>query len=657
MEAQTLEEALKEAWQETLAEFYYPLLHNQPEIVPHIEGIDTAHFDFRTNKTIISQKFISMLIEMGLDAKTAIKGIQKHEVGHYVHSPRDKATLLYLGDMAKSMWEQKGATILNYFMDAQVNLEIMLQKEGGKPTRQIYKAMREFVQKQIAQAHPAVKTILEKESELDELMTAIYQMQAEEDFGVGDIVEKYQKLIEKCERMLKQEGIDPTTDKENYEKEKRNKMYCLLTAEDDAVTRQRLRRLYALSAVDYAIQDPDKEWGNAFMFGEIIKDLIPEKLGIAAHGHNGFEINDLSEDQINEGLDEIIRKYGKARYDRIRKFVEAETGRIFDQKRPKNSGNHAGTDSSKLERHDDQISWYERRARTHGLYIVRKPLIVEVNDAYPQENIEFVVGDEMKRWNRFQAGGKLLPGISKKKRDEPMKRKDRKFKVPDLFICLDTSGSMAHPDSGSHAVLASFILARNYHKNDVRVGVMNFSADSAFLMPTRDLEATYSMLCSYWGGGTVLDTEKIRQYFDKLAQIERGRRMPEFYASTEEDYKRLLERLPESERKQFEKKTDIEVKTPERRAVCEKLDNIMITDGGIANLPEVVSYLNELGQATRNTIFIIGNENEAKRWQELNLSNTQVVSVAEPKDLEGLAIGKVRKLIPASGEPRSAFYR
>jgi len=447
------------------------------------------------------------------------------------------------------------------------------------------------------------------------------------------------------------------------------------------VLKDKLKQLMAINFLE-----PKDEWINMLAFGEIIKDILYEDKnkcgGGEGKGKGGggegkgkgdgkgevqgpvfgdISIDDFSDNQINEGLNEIIRKYGIERYKMIKKFLEEKTGRKWDKDTEKSSGKLAGIGSvDEIERNDDMIPYYERLSKTYGMYIIKKPVLVDVIDNYPYENIEFSPGDPLNRLNKFSTGGRILPGITKRHKEGCGKKQDRTFKVPHCFICIDSSGSMTHPRNKSHAVNTGFVIARNYYANNAKIAVMNFSADSFLLLPTRELHDVYAALCAYWGGGTVLDTEKMKEYITKYfgKEFYSGKKSANYIVSDEKDYEELIGRLGKRERKEFEKKASIEVKLKEVKEVFDKVDMHMITDGEIANLPEVIEYFNSISKMTRSTIYLIENPNQYAEWQSLNLPNTQIINVENEKDLEHICIGKVKKnLVPENPTPKNLFYR
>ena len=386
--------------------------------------------------------------------------------------------------------------------------------------------------------------------------------------------------------------------------------------------------------------------------GSILRKLIRGVLVDAP------DLKDFSDEQIEDGLDKIIREWGKQRYEKIREFVEKELGKKFDQppeERKQQKG--IGLSSSSLQLYDEQIPYYKRLSRTYGLYIHRKPMIVDVTESFPQGSEKFRVGDKVRRMNPFSTGGRIYPGLTKKYKEKSGTKKDRQYKIPDLFIWLDSSGSMEHPNSGSKAITASFVLARNYWENGAKVGVANFSCDTAFLFPTRDLDLAYSMLCAYWGGGTVLNVDKIKEYVEKMAKGGPAG-MPQMpYYTTEQDYEHLVARMPEQQQKEFlDKKMEVDV-SKKVQDTYEKMDNVLITDGGIWNLEEVIGYLNGLAELTRNTVFLIDSWGQGEEWSQKSLPYTQIITVSKPEDLLGLSIGEAKKIVPDQEKPASLFYQ
>ncbi|MFH1638124.1 MAG: VWA domain-containing protein [Candidatus Woesearchaeota archaeon] len=624
-------ELLFKCWGKVLKGFNQPLLYNLPEVHPSLPDPDTAHFDFAGHYTRISKKFLDDLVENGeISLKDAITAILQHEVGHYVECPREAAHILEYGHLAEAVFKEDWNVIYNYYVDVRDNLPQMLNKKKGRELRELYKAMNRCTKKKIEMVNknPELKMFkgdIEKASAVDRLLTSYYQDQAEEDFGV-----KLEKSLEK--------------------------------------------RMEKLKAIDFI--DPKDEWVNLLHFGNAIKDLLVKKKGKGGgkgkggHGDGQGEaegpgmgsitLDDFSKGQIDDALNDIIQKYGKGRYDKIKEFVEGQTGQSFDEKRSKSSGKMVGLGKvDGIERNDDMIPYYDRLSRSSGIYIIRKPVLVNTFDPYPNENVEFSPGDPLNRLNKFSSGGRVLPGITKRFKEGYGVKKDRQFKVPDCIICLDTSGSMTHPKEKSIAVQSGFSLAKNYFANESKVGVLNFSCDSFLLPPTRDLDQVFMALCSYWGGGTVFDTEKFKKYLEQYMKMEekgiKDFSMKDIESSTEDDYRRMLKRLSRDDQKKFEKKDKINVRVKRIEEAYEKLDTHLITDGEIWNLPEVISHFNSVASIARNVVYVIENPRQVEEWTNMGLENTQIINVEKKEDLQGFVVGRIKKIQPVRKGPRSLF--
>ncbi len=223
---------------------------------------------------------------------------------------------------------------------------------------------------------------------------------------------------------------------------------------------------------------------------------------------------------------------------------------------------------------------------------------------------------------------------------------DRKFTIPHLWLSIDSSGSMKDPRYMSEAVLGGFVLANNYHANGSKVGAMNFSADSLFLFPTRDLMDVYKVLCAYWGGGTVYDITKLKEYLKTAAYQEWFRQsgIKGIQLSTDKDYERLIHQLEPERQKEFQKKqlsVKLDAKTQQ---LYEKLDHVMLTDGGIYNLDKVIDYFNGTAQYTRHTIIVVNNARFVSEARAMGLKNTNIIPVDSDKDISSIIIGQAKNM-------------
>jgi len=279
-----------------------------------------------------------------------------------------------------------------------------------------------------------------------------------------------------------------------------------------------------------------------------------------------------------------------------------------------------------------------------GVYVHQKPMIIDTTEGMPLGKQPYDTSSEVPRIDRWSTPF-VLPGITQIITDEPDPSFDLRHKIPDAMISLDTSGSMTHPENMSYATLFGFIIANSYHVNGAHIGIMNCSTKSALLLPTRNRTDIDEMLCAYWGGGTVYDVDRLKEFFEGLqSQHElKARGIAGIALSSDEDYKRAIMSLLPHERDRFERK-EISVHIRECDKVYQNLDHYLVTDGGIANLPEVIEYYNTIAQHTRSIVVVVGNESFAQEAKNA-LPNTQVIPVDKPEDLVGIAIHQARRLV------------
>ena len=584
---------LKNAWNKTHREFLFPLLA-KPSLDERLDdGMDTAHFDFTNNQVRISKQFVNELVSNGMDEETALKALLDHEVGHYIFYPRNLAELIYVGHLSKEWFKEYHKNILGLFLDVKDNTAVMLREEQGKALRNLYKTMHRMTK---------------KEDPVMNVINAYYQHQTGEDLEV--------KL-------------------------------------SDSVQEEALEKL---KSIDFLSKEHiEFQLGT---FGDAIKDLMPKK----ENNYSGcpleiFGPGDFTKEQIDDALDELIKRYGMRRFGKIKEYVESEIEKKIDTKEfKKQSSKGIGAEITDLNTNDNLIPYYERWAKANRVYIIKKPITVNKRDPFPEENIPYNVGSEHHRLNPFSSGGLIIPGVTKQWKDAFSTRKDKEFKVPDLFLWIDSSGSMPHPENDSPAVKAGAMLINNYHKNESDIGVCNFSGSSAFLFPTRDLTKAYSMLCAYHGGGTTMDLEGIKKYMNLVSK--KGKQIRGAFGTSEKEMERFYEILPEDKKKELTNK-DLSVDlNKEVKQTYEKMDNILITDGGISNLNEVIEYMNSTAEFTRNTIIVYDDPKAAEEWQSLTTDNTQIISAETAEDLYKMTIGKAKNnLIKQSNKPINEFYK
>lgn len=590
---------------------YHPLVDRDIRISQEpVYDIDTALFNFVDNTTTLVEPFLDLLHEKGgLSQEQTVRSLLQHEIGHYVEYPRELATLIYFkyyAEKVEKIAKHKDEILAQWF-DLKDNLEMILLEKGGKDIKELYRGFSRILKNQDKQRQYSVQR----------LMNAFYQEQGRED--LGEDLSDAPFLKECLEELL---SIDYRNTHNN--------------AGDDR------ERIHMLDTVHF------------YRFGEIIaKVLDKEQQEVPQLPHQKplfYDVIDLKQvprEGIEKALDTFIIRYGKKFYENIREFLRKETGLSLDPKPSDEMGKGIGTEKTQITFYDEEIPYYERLARTYGVYIQRKPVKIPSDESYREGKKDFEIGTPLHRLDPFSAGGRILPGVTKEFMYRRADKRDITYKIPDLLLVVDTSGSRTNPKEKSIPILAEFILARNYWMNGAKVGVLNFSVESALLLPTRDLQKVYHMLCGYHGGGTVLNMRKILQVFygDKVMKDD---------LLTEEAYNPLLEQMSVEERRKIFDKS-LRVKTPEIQERYEKLDTIISTDGGIANIVELIAYLNATARFTRNTIVLESNSyTRPEQLEKLGLENTTIVPIEKKEDLLHLALKHAKKLA-SPDHARSAF--
>jgi len=571
----TLEDTLTKLWPWIQEKFNHPHIM-EPKFTDDPE-MDTAAFVWQTKETFINRGFITEIAQR-MGERQAMSAVLQHEVGHYTVFPRELSESIMLRAYTEAYFKEKAESVYGFYSDMVDELRTL---HFG--TEDLYNLREGMVAWNLAKQDTNSATI-------NRLLCAVYSSTH------AKYASRLPELSQDEKRML------------------RNILNLKLTSS---------------SGKDHC--------DNILNFGKEIEHLLtdkPKKRG--GHGTGRDATPDLtgknapSIHDINVALDDILKKYGPHAYRTAKQFIGQALPEFKDP-----SPSNAGTSPGKLQYHDDLVPFYTRWARTYGLHIVKRPFEKDATALHPGEFKEYEVGDPPNRIDPFASRGVLcIPGITKIRRDEEDSVPAREFRVPDLNLGIDSSGSMKHPKDDSIAVLAATILGRTYHANGSLIGGWNFDTEITFVPPSRDLDAYMRLMCAYSGGGTVLNVKKLEDYLKrmKLDGTDHG--------YTNHDYNEIAKRLPD--KRAFMDKSMV-VKTPEMRKKLERLDNILITDGGIYNIAEVVEHLSGLATVTRNIIFVT-TKSGYEEWKAVEGPSTFVYPAWTKEDLLKCTIGQTRKI-------------
>ncbi|MBW3015705.1 hypothetical protein KY330_04750, partial [Candidatus Woesearchaeota archaeon] len=569
--------AIQRVWPVAQERFNYPMLSNPPYLQPY--GVPTACFNFVDNHIMIRPSFLGEIVDLGVGVDDAVMGILLHEVAHYTDNPRERYKMILQQETVDRFFKQEPrsiqAALLNFFQDTYVNLNNMKKEESGKELRVVY---QELAKKDDC-------------SIVFKLLDAFY----------GDRIECYKASFKPDEKLQKK--VEELR-KVDYFNEEMESVYIKYFGEiilELLKEEYEQAKKYAKSCKSSKGDGSDKDLEERCGAGSAtIEEVIIGKLHPMSDA-DGDPINKMSDKEIEDALNEIAKRKGLKEYQRIKDFVNRVTGKSHD-KITRNKSDFdkpiAGLESAEITWHNEYIDFYRRKA-AGKIYIQRKPMIVNASNSYPNGLTKYKVEDPFPLINLWSSPW-ILPGITQRNVLEPGVISDKKFEFPHLWLSIDSSGSMPHPSSMSNAILAGFILAINYHRNKRMIGVHNFSCDSAMLLPTRDINDVFKMLTAYFGGGTVFDPKKMKDYFKMLAMKGDLERLgiKGVNISNEKDYEKLLARLDPVEREKLKTK-ELNVRLKQKvKEYYEKVDHVLLTDGGIFNLDEVIEYFNQTGEYT-----------------------------------------------------------
>jgi hypothetical protein len=591
-----LEALLQKTWSTEEVRFNYP---NIKDPVLGESAAGTAQFDFGTKELVVDPRFaapaVDALGEPGLAA------ILRHELGHYTGFPQDLATAIYLNAMCEARFKGRTSLMVNLYADA-VN-EIMLLKSGLGDLEVI--KLREYMEDDLRKrGDPFFARI---QFHLHALYKGIFKME------------------------------EP------------------VLVPEDAQHQQDLR------AIPYLAKDRRSHYANCYLFGSIMEKMMPPESEDAqsgggegdgesgdgesgdghshgkgfscSHNKNGGPIKNATQEELDNALNEILRKDGPDAFEKAKKYLKEKHGFKDSFGESESSTKQAGYGSGSLTWMDDMIPFYRRWASTFGVFITKRPIIKDLSSPVRMGVKEYEVGDPIHKLDPFGSYGYVcIPGISKVFEEEPEPSADPEWHVPDVIIGIDTSGSM--PSAKGHGIsqLAAYIMMTNYRRNGSRVGAWNFSTDMIFVNPTWDLDEVERVLLAYWGGGTVVNTEKLEKLLSKIEPDKKGIYNTENITEHPE--------LMGEHMKEFMDKS-LTLSAPKAREKVKRLDNILITDGYIGNAEETLKHLTAMGEITRNFIFITDNGGY-DHWASLSLPNTYVYKAVGKDDLLRLALGRAK---------------
>ena len=161
------------------------------------------------------------------------------------------------------------------------------------------------------------------------------------------------------------------------------------------------------------------------------------------------------------------------------------------------------------------ITFYEMLSRAYEVMFAARPFGRPRTSPFQPEKWQPSMGaDRIDIDYSIQLGGRLIPGVTTYTWNTRKREIHGGFEevVPNLDLYLDSSGTMPNPvEQISLPVLACFVAAKKANRKGAEIRVTNFSGKNQFDTQewTRDLDAVFRKLVTYYGGGTVFPSGQL----------------------------------------------------------------------------------------------------------------------------------------------------
>lgn len=558
-------------------------------------GRDQGAYRWERNEITIPASYLRLLDPDPADAQRVVDAVLEREVGHYVYFPRELAHhLQYLQRATEAFDAARGKAVYTVYADVCADLRLL---ESGVAGGELLDLRRHMLNAITADGPGSIA--VEAYRRVERLVAALY----------GTVFKDLDA------------PVTLTDDEREYLKHLREIPYF---ADSVAAHERNLVRF------GHVLEDATDDLPGS-LAGERPEDAGGGTVGRAFP----TDLDALSRADVDDALSAAVEQ-GKWEYDRLAEFLDTETG--FADRFEARAAGGAGLERSAIKTHDDEIPFYRRWAASHPLYVAQTPVETDELAQYRGDRTPYEVSDPLEDVDPFASMGLVgVPGISQVYEYEPGWTDVSEVRVPDLLVGLDSSGSMPPPGEESHAVLAAFVLANAYHRHGAHVGGYNFSADLAYLPPTRDRQQFYSLACARWGGGTALNWDALLAFLDEPND-------DEVRTTDADDHEQLLADLQDGAGdERTSASTAGESADGDRPDVLTNLDHVLVTDGDVANRGAVVDAVERAAADARHFVFLT-DEDAAEEWRALDAPNTRVHAVSESADLVDLAVGRSQSI-------------
>jgi hypothetical protein len=612
-----IKNVLEEIWDDIRALYIYPLI-DIPEIMETCEG--GAFLDFSNRKKpkiFIGSHFINKTTSAGISLEEALKGINIHEIGHYMTFPKTLSTIIFCANLFYTYFKNKDGCdekILNFMFQLYADL-----------VNDTASVLTEKRKKDVLKFRETSQRILQDELNRDIRAVLLAYMYHQDGLDFNTALDKALSISYNGEEKL--------------EKKKEFVPY-----------------LEEMDKLDLFNEKIEQLRVNIYRFGSIILEIINKykkknncNIELNTDGiDNDMDIDKIllrtSEENLKEALREIALKVTKKEYEEIKEWLK-EKGllRKESDKGEKEKGNQdvsIETSEGKLPIDQEVLDYYKELSSHMPIVVAKKPIKTKKPRIVVNKTERYAVGEDPTLIIPESSSGKILPNITRKINIGRKPKTSRDYKVPNLLIVIDSSGSMPDPkEEKSYAVLAAYCAARSYHINGSYIGVINFSGKSFYLPYTRKLNDALGAISAYQGGGTKVDIQMLRKMLNAdLAKL------------YEEMYEKNMLNIRELPQEVIKKNIEINIKHLSDALLEGHIDLLMFTDGGIYNIGEVITFLEERININRVTIVLSDRFKEFSTIPEyFENKKIRVYKVSKEEDIVKITIDNVKESINEMG--------
>ncbi|MDD5182324.1 MAG: hypothetical protein PHC66_04095 [Candidatus Nanoarchaeia archaeon] len=522
----------------------------------------------------------------GMDIETILEGLNEHEFGHYMEFPRNLSMNIFLSYKAQKKYGENAEDVHGLFIDVIDNCLVydsgISQNDGLKKLMEA--SFKKLQENQLSSTAAAMALVYK-----DKLCIDI-----DIDLSQFDNKEDIEKAVERINGMT----IRPVE--------------------------------------DYGLQS-----SQLIRFGDAIEPLLKHdgKNKQKRNGSNGSPDEGMYIDK--EDMEKMSSNEKKAIVDAVKKLSKSLPKRIYDEiseefldnkKVNPKKGSGIGRGSTDTGFADAKtIEYYRTVAKEFGIFIRPKKKLAEDKTEIPMHMTGYSPSTPINRARFEHSGGMIIPGITKAIEDIEIPCVAKKDFVPRLLIYKDVSGSMADPrETKDYATIAAAIFALSYRRSGAEVGVSLFDDGSDELVFSRKEDELLSVLCGYKGGGTEIDMERLKK------DLELSEKRSYINSMSEEEIKR-------NPMMRAYLKKNARLSTPP--STESSTDFVIITDGGIGNLSEVLNFLRENPQY-RPTIIHTGDfglDIPGYNGETGVYEGVQVLKANNRKDIVDIAKGSVKR--------------